>query len=177
MLAVASPASASHLDTMSVTASSEDLEVTLTVTFTTTGFCCGGTFQWTTGDGASGAVTDGISSGSYAGDASGSGSLSDGRPFTWTRTGSSTHKIEIVYSYTSYGQYTIDWQDSAPSRSGSLTVTLSPSTPPPPPCKYVGAEVPGVGIGGFVYVGGTRHNIRVDVPGVGFGVCIEEGSE
>lgn len=117
---------ADHIGAMRASQSSVGLnhEVTITVTFIPTGQCCGGLFEWTTGDGASGAVDDGIYGGTYGGDASGSGSLSDSRTFTWRRiqdTGTSQIRIDITYPYHAAGTYTVTWHDCCPDASGSFT--------------------------------------------------------
>jgi hypothetical protein len=101
--------------------------VTLRVEYNPSGNCCGGTFNWDTGDGRVGSVPDGIQFGVYQGDASGAGNLDNGDPFTWTRTqpaGSNVPlvRIEITYAYANAGSYTVNWDDCCPSSGGSTTV-------------------------------------------------------
>lgn len=119
-------AGADHIGGMDVrqTYAGPDHAVTLTVVYNTTGRCCSGLFEWTT-DGARGVVHDGFTNGAYVGDGSGSGLMTDGRPFTWSRTRLAStflFSIQVTYAYRAAGLHEVEWRDCCPEWSGSLDV-------------------------------------------------------
>jgi hypothetical protein len=118
-------AAADHIAGMKVTQSgASGLSVTLRVELTMSNLPHGGTFEWSTGDGATGNVEDGVANGHYKGDDTGTGHLSDSRTFTWTRTQPvpSVVRTEITYSYTVDGTYQVEWSDCCPQVHGSTPV-------------------------------------------------------
>lgn len=125
--ALAAPAAtADHLDGMTVTQRGigPDHLVSLRVTYRVTGECCGGIFAWTTGDGASGALPDGVTDGVYDGDARGPSYLSDGRLVQWERTRDPAGVVELLvwYHYKRTGLFTLAWSGCCPDHGGTLSV-------------------------------------------------------
>lgn len=132
----AAPAAASHVAGMTVTqAGNQGAYVTLQVDLTYTGASGGSIFNWSTGDGRDGSVSDGVSGGVYAGDASGSGSLSGGAgalgTFTWSRTQPAPNvaRTRITYAYSRSGVYQVSWDECCPTVSGTTAVSVAGSMP------------------------------------------------
>lgn len=120
-------AQADHVGQMAVRQTGATLAhgVSLTAVYTLTGRCCGGLFEWQTGDGATGILLDGVTNGVYDGDASGTGRLTDGRPFTWSRMSppaSGVVALTVSYQYPVAGVYTVTWRDCCPVLTGTLDV-------------------------------------------------------
>lgn len=98
--------------------------VRLEVTFRVTGQCCGGIFEWTTGDGASASIPDGVVDGAYVGDEEGYAGLSDGRTARWERVRDAAGivHISIWYHYERAGIHRVEWHDCCPDHQGRLDV-------------------------------------------------------
>jgi hypothetical protein len=135
---LAPPAAANHIGAIAVSqAGSDGAYVTLQVDVTfNTSNSGAGSFGWSTGDGRNGSVSDGVSNGAYAGDASGSGWFSGGegdvlQRFSWTRTrpASNIARTRITWAYDEAGAYTVGWSDCCPTQSGSIVVTSQASLP------------------------------------------------
>lgn len=118
--------------------------VKLRVDFNYSGNCCGGYFNWRTGDpqARSGSVTDGIASAAYQGDATGSGSFSapgslpaNLATFNWKRFRPDPSvmlvRLEITFQYAAAGNYSVTWDDCCPASQGGVTVVAVPGTPAP----------------------------------------------
>lgn len=136
VLASTAPAAANHVATISVTQAGNDgSDVTLQVDVTYTGASGGGVFSWSTGDGRSGDVSDGVSGGTYLGDASGTGTMWGGSgrlgSFTWQRTqpAPSVARTRLTYSYRLAGVYTVDWSGCCPEVTGATPVSVATSLP------------------------------------------------
>lgn len=99
-------------------------QVTVDFSFRPTGLCCTGYIGWFTGDGARATVDDGIYDGVYGGDATGSGIMTDYRPFTWTRTMDVTGKVHVAvtYRYVQGGVYLVEFDGCCPRQYGNTTV-------------------------------------------------------
>lgn len=117
-------ATGSHAGTTGTTA-------TLRFDLTLSGGCCAGAFSFTDGTGGSGSLSDGSCGGTYCGDGTGSGSLSNGRAYTWERTnpngvtgGGGLARTEVTFTYPSGGTYQITWSNCCPSASGSFSVDI-----------------------------------------------------
>lgn len=131
-------ATADHLAGVTVSQlGAAGLEVTIRAEITLTGECCGGLFNFETGDGATGSVDDGTENGACTSDGTGTGTLSDGRSFSFHRHGcgeGGPYKLDLTFSYNEAGTYAFGWDDCCPSFSGSLqvstgSVTSVPSAP------------------------------------------------
>lgn len=98
--------------------------VTVDFSFRPTGLCCTGYIGWFTGDGARATVDDGIFNGAYGGDASGSGIMTDYRPFTWSRTMDVTGRVHVAvtYHYFAAGTYLVEFDGCCPRQYGNTTV-------------------------------------------------------
>ncbi|HWL34586.1 MAG TPA: hypothetical protein VNQ77_00195 [Frankiaceae bacterium] len=136
VLASPAPAAANHVATISVTQAGNDgSDVTLQVDVTYTGASGGGSFSWSTGDGRSSSVSDGVSGGTYLGDGSGTGTMWGGSgrlgTFTWQRTqpAANVARTRLTYSYRLAGVYTVDWSGCCPEVTGATPVSVATSLP------------------------------------------------
>lgn len=138
---LAPAAEANHINAVAVTQSgSNGLSITIQVDVTFNAGASGnGVFTWTTGDGGTGAVPDGTTSGgAYAGNASGSLSFSGSRPagivdtttFTWVRTNPAPNvaRTRLTYNYAAAGTYSVNWNVCCPTKSGTLAVVVQGGT-------------------------------------------------
>ncbi|HUR63095.1 MAG TPA: hypothetical protein VM241_01295 [Candidatus Thermoplasmatota archaeon] len=123
--ALAQPTVADHIAWMTVSQpGANGNEVTLRFDLQATGKPHGGTIQFSTGDGRSGSLGDGIVEGTYAGDDSGTGTFSGGTfpllTFSWVRTQGVLGNVQtdVTYTYGASGTYTLAWSDCCHEASG-----------------------------------------------------------
>lgn len=125
LLFTAEEAKADHISSFEChLGSTVGTSVTMQCNLTPSGGCCGGVITWDAGDGTTGSTADDGYSSGYMGDASGSGTMSNGRTYTWTRSQplGGGIRTEITWAYEAAGTYTVSWNDCCPDASGSFSV-------------------------------------------------------